>query len=167
MWENETASSSGDREARSKRMGTPPRPQYTMTLRNFPFSGLSPLPWNRLVATQSSLCTLPTILERKHLQQKQKTPLSSPNPNTRPTPAVAQNPAHLVDVLALELGDELVELLRLGLDADGLEEGRDVRGGGGGVAAELEEEVGGEVLHLRGAGERQRANRGGGETRDE
>lgn len=55
---------------------------------------------------------------------------------------------HLVDVLALELSDELVELGGVGLDANNLKEGLDVGGGGGGVATLLEEEVSGEVLHL-------------------
>ena len=56
--------------------------------------------------------------------------------------------SYLLDVLALELGDELVETLRLGVDANGLKDGLDVRGSRGLVAAELEEEVGCEVLHF-------------------
>jgi hypothetical protein len=59
--------------------------------------------------------------------------------------------AYLVDVLARELGDELLETLILGLDADGAEDGLDVLGRGGGVAAEGEEEVGCEVLHFEGS----------------
>lgn len=56
--------------------------------------------------------------------------------------------AHLVDVLALELGEELLETLVVRLNADRLENGLDVGSRGGGVAAEGEEEVGSEVLHL-------------------
>jgi hypothetical protein len=55
--------------------------------------------------------------------------------------------AYLVDVLALELADELVEALAVGLDTDRLKNLLDVAGGGRGVAAESEEEVCCEVLH--------------------
>jgi hypothetical protein len=55
--------------------------------------------------------------------------------------------AYLVDVLALELLDELVEALAVGLDADGLKDLLDVAGGRRGVAAEAEEKVCCEVLH--------------------
>lgn len=54
----------------------------------------------------------------------------------------------LVDVLALELRDELVEALVIGLNADGLKDSLDVLGRGGGVATEAEEKVSGEVLHF-------------------
>jgi len=57
---------------------------------------------------------------------------------------------YLVDVLALELGEESVEAVAVGLNADGLEDGGDVSGRGRGVAAEAEEEVGCEVLHFDG-----------------
>ena len=58
--------------------------------------------------------------------------------------------AHLVDVLALELGEELGETLLLGLDTNRLKDGLDVLSGGRGVAAELEKEVSGQVLHFDG-----------------
>lgn len=53
-----------------------------------------------------------------------------------------------VDVLALELRDELLEALSVSLDADGTENLLDVRGGGRGVAADLEEEVRSQMTHL-------------------
>lgn len=56
--------------------------------------------------------------------------------------------AYLVDVLALQLSEEGVETVGIGLNADGLEDSGDVLGRGGGVASELEEEVGSEVLHF-------------------
>ncbi len=56
--------------------------------------------------------------------------------------------SHLVDVLALEPGNEGVEAVAVSLDADGLEDGSDVLGRGAGVASEAEEEVSGEVLHF-------------------
>ena len=56
---------------------------------------------------------------------------------------------HLVDVLALELGDELLNSGILGLDADSGKELLDVASGGGGVTAGLEEQVSSQVLHLR------------------
>lgn len=62
-----------------------------------------------------------------------------------------ESKTYLVDVLARELGEELLETLILGLDADGAEDGLDVLGRGGGVAAEGEEEVGCEVLHFEGS----------------
>jgi len=58
--------------------------------------------------------------------------------------------SYLLDVLALKLGDELVETVRLGVDANRLKNSLDVGGSGGLVAAELEEEVCGEVLHFCG-----------------
>ena len=56
--------------------------------------------------------------------------------------------SYLVDVLALELGDEGLEAVLIGLDTDGLKDGLDVLGGGGGVATEAEEKVSCEVLHF-------------------
>lgn len=55
-----------------------------------------------------------------------------------------------MDVLALKLGDELVEALGVSLNTDGLEDSLDVGSGGAGVATEAEEEVGSEVLHFCG-----------------
>lgn len=55
---------------------------------------------------------------------------------------------YLVDVLALELGDELVKTLIVGLDANRLKDRLDVGSGRRGVAAEAEEKVCREVLHL-------------------
>lgn len=69
--------------------------------------------------------------------------------------------AHLVDVLALELREELGETLLIGLDADGLEDGLDVLSGGGGVATELEKEVSGQVLHFDGCAARSAVSVGG------
>jgi hypothetical protein len=73
---------------------------------------------------------------------------------------------YLVDVLALELGDELVKALAVSLNADGLKDlllwcqswshrirkyaNLDVAGRGRGVATEAEEEVCREVLHFDG-----------------
>lgn len=56
--------------------------------------------------------------------------------------------SYLIDVLALELFEELVQAIRISLNTDGIEDALDVCGGGGGVATEAEEEVGCEVLHL-------------------
>ena len=56
--------------------------------------------------------------------------------------------AYLADVLALELGDELVKALRVGVNADGGQERGDVGSRGAAVATELEEKVSGEVLHF-------------------
>ena len=53
----------------------------------------------------------------------------------------------LVDVLALELGDELLNSARVDLGTGSLEDRGDVGSGGGGLSTELEEEVGGDVLH--------------------
>lgn len=58
--------------------------------------------------------------------------------------------SYLVDALALELRDELVETLIIGLDADGLKDSLDVLGGGGGVATEPEEEERSQMLHFDG-----------------
>lgn len=54
---------------------------------------------------------------------------------------------NLIDVLALELREELVETALVGVNTDGGENTLDVGGGGGGVATEAEEEKSGEVLH--------------------
>lgn len=54
---------------------------------------------------------------------------------------------NLLEVLALELGDDLLETVTLGVNADGGEDGLDVGGGGSLVAGKGEEEVGSEVLH--------------------
>lgn len=56
--------------------------------------------------------------------------------------------SYLVEVLALELGNELVKALGVGLNANGLKDGLDISGRGGGVATEGEEEVSGQVLHF-------------------
>ena len=56
--------------------------------------------------------------------------------------------AYLLDVLALELGHELVETLTLSVNTDGGEDGLDVLGRGGLVASEVEKEVSCEVLHF-------------------
>lgn len=58
--------------------------------------------------------------------------------------------SYLVDVLALELGDELVETLAIGLNSNGREDRLDVGGRGLLVASELEEEVSCDVLHFDG-----------------
>jgi hypothetical protein len=55
---------------------------------------------------------------------------------------------YLVDVLALELGDELGETLLIGLDANGRKDGLDILSGWGGVTANSEEKVCCEVLHF-------------------
>ena len=52
------------------------------------------------------------------------------------------------DILALELSNELLEALVVGLDTDGTEDLLDVRRRGASVAANLEEEVCSEVTHL-------------------
>ena len=53
------------------------------------------------------------------------------------------------DILALELSNELLEALIVGLDTDGTEDLLDVRSGGASVAADLEEEVCSNVTHLQ------------------
>jgi hypothetical protein len=58
--------------------------------------------------------------------------------------------SYLVNVLALELADELLEALVISLDTDGFEDLLDVAGGGRGVATEAEEQVCREVLHSDG-----------------
>ena len=58
--------------------------------------------------------------------------------------------SYLVNVLALELRDELLEALLIGLDTDGVEDLLDVGGRGRGVAAEAEEQVSRKVLHFDG-----------------
>lgn len=55
---------------------------------------------------------------------------------------------YVLDILALELGDEGVEALLVGLNANGLENGLDIGSGRGGVATEAEKEVSCEVLHF-------------------
>jgi hypothetical protein len=55
---------------------------------------------------------------------------------------------NLLEVLALELGDDLLDAVRLSVDADGRENGLDVGGGGSLVAGKGEEEVGSEILHF-------------------
>ena len=55
--------------------------------------------------------------------------------------------AYLVDVLAGELRDELVEAVAVGLDTNGLEDLLDVAGGRGLLTTEGKEKVGSEVLH--------------------
>lgn len=54
----------------------------------------------------------------------------------------------LVDVLALELGEELLELSLVRLDADGAEHLLDVSSAGVGGSTDLEEEVGSEITHF-------------------
>lgn len=56
--------------------------------------------------------------------------------------------SYLVDVLALKLGEELLQALIVSLNANGGEDTLDVGGGGGLVATEAEEEVSCEVLHF-------------------
>ena len=62
----------------------------------------------------------------------------------------SMNDTYSIDVLALELRDELLEAVLVGLNADGAQDLLDVRSGGGGVAANLEEEVRSEMTHLKG-----------------
>ena len=52
------------------------------------------------------------------------------------------------DILALELSNELLEALVVGLDTNSTEDLLDVRSRGASVAADLEEEVCSEVTHL-------------------
>jgi hypothetical protein len=54
----------------------------------------------------------------------------------------------LVDILVLELADEGVQALIIGLDTDRLEDGLDIGSRGRLVAAEGKEKVGSDVLHL-------------------
>lgn len=56
--------------------------------------------------------------------------------------------SYLLDVLALELGDELIETIAVGLNANGFKDFLDIRCGWRGVAGEVEEEVCCQVLHL-------------------
>ena len=53
-----------------------------------------------------------------------------------------------VDILALELGDQLLETVILSLNANGRENLLDISGRRGGVATDLEEEVSSNVTHL-------------------
>jgi len=55
---------------------------------------------------------------------------------------------YLVDVLALELRDELVETLLVGLNTNRLKDSLDVVSGRRGVTTESEEEVCSQVLHF-------------------
>ena len=55
-----------------------------------------------------------------------------------------------VDILALELGDQLLETVILSLNANGRENLLDISGRRGGVATDLEEEVCSEMTHLFG-----------------
>ena len=55
---------------------------------------------------------------------------------------------HLLEVLALELGDDLLETVGVSVNADGGEDTLDVGGRGGLVAGEGEEQVSGEVLNF-------------------
>ena len=54
----------------------------------------------------------------------------------------AKRSTDLLDVLALELGKELLETLLIGIDTNRLKDVLDVGGGRGGVAGKAEEEVG-------------------------
>lgn len=56
--------------------------------------------------------------------------------------------SYLVDVLALKLGEELLETLVISLNTDGGEDSLDVRGAGAVVAAEAEKEVCREAVEL-------------------
>lgn len=56
--------------------------------------------------------------------------------------------AYRVHVLAVKLGDEGVEAGLVCLDANNGEDFLDVRSGGGGVAADLEEQVRSNVTHF-------------------
>jgi hypothetical protein len=56
--------------------------------------------------------------------------------------------AYLLDILALQLGEESVKTLIISLDSDGFENLLDVLCGRRGVTAEGEEKVGCEVLHF-------------------
>jgi hypothetical protein len=66
----------------------------------------------------------------------------------RPRLATIYTITNLVDVLALELSNELLEALVVGVNTDGRENLLDVGGGGRLVASKGEEEVGCEVLHF-------------------
>jgi hypothetical protein len=56
--------------------------------------------------------------------------------------------AYLLDVLARELRDELLETVALSVDTDGRENGLDVLSRRLLVSGEVKEEVGSEVLHF-------------------
>jgi hypothetical protein len=58
--------------------------------------------------------------------------------------------SYLVDVLALQLGDELVQTLIISLNTDRFEDLLDIAGGRRGVATKAEEEVSCEMLHFVG-----------------
>jgi len=55
---------------------------------------------------------------------------------------------YLLQVLALELSDQLVQALIICVDADRFQDSFNVLGGRRGIAAEPEEEVSCEVLHV-------------------
>jgi hypothetical protein len=55
---------------------------------------------------------------------------------------------NLLEVLALELSDDLVEALGVSVNADGGQNSLDVGGGGRLVAGKGEQKVGCEVLHF-------------------
>lgn len=57
---------------------------------------------------------------------------------------------NLLEVLALELSNELLEALGLSVNADGGEDSLDVSNGGRLVAGKGKEHVGGDVLHFDG-----------------
>ena len=56
--------------------------------------------------------------------------------------------AYLLEVLALELSNELLEALGVSVDTDGGENLLDIGSGGLGVAGKSQEKVGSEVLHF-------------------
>lgn len=56
--------------------------------------------------------------------------------------------AYRVNILAAKLGNEGLEAGLVGLDADGSEDLLDIRSGGGGVAADLEEQVSSNETHF-------------------
>ena len=60
----------------------------------------------------------------------------------------SMNNTYSIDVLALELGDQLLETVILSLNANGRENLLDISGRRGGVATDLEEEVSSNVTHL-------------------
>ncbi len=56
--------------------------------------------------------------------------------------------AYGVDVLALQLGDELLKTVVIGLDSDGFENLLDICGRRRGIAAQVEKKVSSEMLHF-------------------
>lgn len=63
-------------------------------------------------------------------------------------PVLRVSCSYLVDVLALELGEELLETLVISIDTDGFEEFGDVFGAGALVSTKAEEEVCCEAVEL-------------------